>query len=404
MMPSVIQQPKATNHLPDGVEAIVTHMNGESVVQGVRLEEVLHEALNEEANVHKALFDHQAFDKVVNLIAVKKIQAYFLIMSLKNCRPKFAGCTVQLPTVLTKWIGSSFLHYSGVYVEDFIVSSALSEKIKEEFASQHISNGLGLGAFFERERIKIAATNKFGDFPDGIEPAGLVVECGSQNKAAICLLKKFGASLETNPENAVLQFYEHPNISENALNYVEIVDLISKKNSGDAVVQPNAFVASWSGEGGEQQLALSFTEAISTFSSKKVIRVQATSSGNLTPGQNLKDALMSLFMAAQTEIIKRGWLLDDHNFYSTTGFFEALRIHANHEPEVLSALKKMGAMPHFLGTQKMIPAIVEFNKISHAMMGVNLPSAMPFEVVSRPFEAFVPLYMSNLTKGYHLHA
>jgi hypothetical protein len=158
------------------------------------LGDVLNRVLEEEAKAHQAGFDRLGFNNVMDLARAKKSKSFYG----RSPKRRFAKIcwmyVVQFPTVFTAFEGKKFVHYPAVYAEDFFVSPEISAEFRNQTISADNPRGLGLGTYFERERIRIAAHNLYGDLPQGKAPAALIVEHGSENKAAVSLLGKLGLS------------------------------------------------------------------------------------------------------------------------------------------------------------------------------------------------------------------
>jgi hypothetical protein len=194
-------------------------------------------------------------------------------------------------------------------------------------------------------------TNRYGDAPYGMSAQGLIGECSSDNAPSIASLKNLGAAIAKN-ETPILVFEDH--ILGIPPKQKISVEISSLANQTGIPSHTNIFVAQWCGENGEQ-IAASYTEAISTFTGEPVVRVQISSNGKLPDAEHLQDVLYALIEAGDTEIMNRSWI-DGNN----TSSLSCTRIHALDEIEIVEALKGLGAQPRVLGGNPMIPISISF--------------------------------------------
>jgi hypothetical protein len=356
--------------LPGGVKISVVRVNGADTVHGTVLGDVLYKVIENEAQTHGATFNGPGFNNVIEAIKKNKIQAYFVIVAMENCRPQFAGGAIEFPTVITEWNGKKFEFYPGVHGEDTFVVPEISKTFRER------TGGMGLGTYFMHERIRLALTNELGTAPFGMTSRGRVAEFSSHSTAMVKLLTKLGATLGAEQEGAILQFDSAANdIRRKRGVFVETEGLGSKFGENSILTQSNAFVTSWSGNNGNQRIVATFTEAISTFTGEPVVRVQFTSNGNLPKGDELKDALAALITAGRAEIVRRKWLP------KSAEVLPVMRIHALREPEIVSALMELGAVPRMLGPHPMLPVVTNLKNTSAQVVDFPITAAKQLVLV-----------------------
>jgi hypothetical protein len=366
-----------------GVQVGVVRLDGSDIVHVAALGKWLREFIEESAKVHDTDISDEGFNNVIAALAANKIQAYFLIVGWENCQPQFAGGAIQYPTVITEWNGNSFEYYPAIYYEDTYVLPELSAEYRARISKTKAADRVGLGTYFRRERIKFSVTPEDGGAPFGMISRGLIGECSSDNAPSIHSLKKLRAVLG-DAENAVLQLNDIPSTFIGRRGATLTTYGLSSPLV-DAAARSNVFVTKWSSGDGEQQLAATFTEAISTFNGEPVVRVQLASNGYLPHEESLKDILSALIVAGRTEIIERQWLIKSRNI---TDPLSAMLIHVHGPLEVAPILKRitsafaeMGASQRLLGPHRMLPLIANFGDIQDEALGFKVPSAKPLQLL-----------------------
>lgn len=416
--------PGSMTVLPGGLRASVQHMNGQDLVHHAALG-VLSNVIEHEAKAHHAAFQAAQFGKIIDAVKEGKISAYFILAGWENCQPKVAGASVEFPTVITEWDKTTgqFKHYPAVYGEDTcLLSPVLKELVRERPAGKSFPPNMGLGAYFEQERIKRWTTNKFGDAPLGQTARGRVGEFSAHSSAMIKMVTNLNATLGSEQQGTVLEIDGLTRAMKDKWKLpVEVKDIPQGKNA-----YPNIFLAQWSSNDDKQQIVASFTNGISTFTGEQVTRVQITSNGDLPNSGMLQHVLASLLAAGQEEIQERKWgtgrevktpqspviplLGSSKEIYaallaaSQSELVKPIgaaakpghiwnrkvpltRIHALQEPEIGMALRGMGAQARILGTHSMLPGIIDFKNLPQEVLNFDLSQATPIVSV-RPRGAF----------------
>jgi hypothetical protein len=405
--------------LQGGLRAGVLHMNGHDLVHHGVLGDVLYGIIEHEARAHGAEFHGGQFDKIIEAVKTNKVSSYFFLAGWETCRAKIIGGSIEFPSVLTEWDGKQFQHYPAIYGEDTcILPGGLKALVRERPAGRSFPEHIGLGAWFEQERINRWTVNSYGDAPLGMAARGRIGEYSAHSSAMIKILDQFGATRGTEQKDTVLEVNGlTPVMKEKWRLPVEITGLAGNGKHGPS---SNIFLARWVGEGGRQQIAASFTNGLSSFTGDPVARVQITGNGHLPNNGTLQCVLASLLAAGEEEIQMRRWgqprersvrcplipLLGSRTEIYTAlleashdevterrigasdvgrifgGRPPIMRIHALGEPQIIAALMDMGTQIRSLGPHPMLPVVMDFN---------NIPAALnPEPVPARPVKTINP--------------
>ena len=378
-----------------GVRACVERMDGASLFTPSSLAN----AISYDGGAHGAPVKSKALEKLDRAIKTQKADAWFPVVG-----NEVAGGSVEYFTVQTLWDEKKqeFAHYPAIYGEDTSVFSKQSKAFRESTKGAENPKGIGLGTWFEEERIRHWTQNPALEAPYGLVPAARIGEYSPHSAAMIGIFNKLSARLgsETQGIREVDGRDVHP---------AWPMDVDTKKFvTPDGQDLNQVFLTNWSSKDGKQQLVASFTEGISTFTGDSVVRVQFTSNGNLPDKAILKDILASLLSAGQKEIDGRKWGLNSpiaHNTspairlggsngelqisaFSVTGEEIAqrkkpegaaaslMRIHT-FEKDIIDALD---AKTRCLGSHAMRPVMVDFANIPQEILGVAVPPAKPLMV------------------------
>ena len=415
--------------LPGGLKASVLHMNRQDLMHHAAMSDVLANIIEHEAKAHHANFQASQFSKILDAVKDNKISAYFMLAGWNVCRAKMIGGSVEYATVLTEWDGNKFRHYPAIYGEDTcIMRNKLRELIQERPAGKVLPQDIGIGEYFERERIKRWVTNEYGDAPLGQRGRGRIGEFSGHSAAMIKVLDDLGATRGLAQEGTILEINGLTRAMKDKWRLPVDTSVI---DTGKGDSYPNIFLTQWSGEGNKQQIVASFTNGISTFTGDPVTRVQFTSNGNLPNNGVLQSALASLLSAGQEEIVARGWgsTKEQHiqspiipDGVSRQEIYAALlsssqdemlvrkigaihrpriwhdeapimRIHALKEPAISTALSAMGAQTRMLGPHPMLPVVMDFKNVPQRILGVDLDPARPATIkpsnaANEPYYAF----------------
>ena len=399
--------------LPGGLKASVLHMNRQDLMHHSAMGDVLRSVIEHEARAHHANFQAGQFSKIIDAVKDNKISAYFMLAGWDICRAKMIGGSVEYATVLTEWDENKFRHYPAIYGEDTcIMRSKLRELIQECPAGKVLPQNIGIGEYFERERIKRWITNEYGDAPLGQRGRARIGEFSGHSAAMIKVLNDLGATRGVEPEGTILEINGLTRAMKDKWRLpVDIAAIATDKSD----LYPNIFLTQWSGEGSKQQIVASFTNGISTFTGDPVTRVQFTSNGNLPNSGVLQSVLASLLATGQEEIETRGWgsTKEQHiqspiisDGVSRQEIYAALlsssqdemlvrkigaahhpriwndeapimRIHALKEPAIASALSAMDAQTRMLGSHPMLPVVMDFKNVPQRILGVDLDPVRP---------------------------
>jgi hypothetical protein len=329
--------------------------------------------------------------------------------------------------LITKWDGGKFQHYPAMYGEDTcLLSPVLKDLIHERPPNKSLPSNIGLGGYFEQERIKRWTTGQFGDAPLGHTARGRVGEYSAHSSAMIKLMNGLHASLGTEANGTILELDGLTRAMRDKWKFpVEIQEIPVGKGTCH-----NIFLAHWSAEDGKQQIVASFTNGLSTFTGEPVTRVQFTSNGNLPERQILECVLASLLAAGKDVIGEQRWgadkegkllpspiiplagskqdaysaLLDASRSEILTRIGAAasnpalgitppvMRIHALQEPEINAALKSMGAKIRNLGSHPMLPAMIDFKNIPKQNLNFDPAPARPVKIINRTEAANNPIF------------
>ena len=416
--------------LPGGLKASVLHMNRQDLMHHAAMSDVLCNIIEHEAKAHHANFQAGQFSKIIDAVKDNKISAYFLLAGWDVCRTKMIGGSVEYATVLTEWDGNKFRHYPAIYGEDTcIMRNKLRELIQERPTGKVLPQNVGIGEYFERERIKRWVTNEYGDAPLGQRGRARIGEFSGHSSTMIKVLDDLGATRETEQEGAILEINGLTRAMKDKW-HLPVDTSVIVTDKGD--IYPNIFLTQWSGEGNKQQVVGSFTNGISTFTGDPVTRVQFTSNGNLPNNVVLQSALASILSAGQEEIEARGWgSAKEHRIQSPIipvggsrrEIYDALlsssqdemlvrkigavqrpriwndetpvmRIHALKEPAISLALSAMDAQTRMLGSHSMLPVVMDFKNVPQRILGIDLNPARPTTIkpsnaANEPYYAFV---------------
>ena len=360
--------------LPQGIGVNVCRAKGEEISHNPIEHQWLRNLIEGDAKAHGAIVSESSFNKVVNAICAKKIQACFLTVAWDDGEPQYAGGAIEIPSILTEWTGNGFAHYPAVYSEDTYVLPELSAKFRAKTKTDVSPNGRGLGTCFTQERIRLSVSGNPKDLSFGCVSRARISENSVDNIPMLNILKKLGATIEAK-EGTILELNRSPTLAtvrQDVLVTTENLCLVT--NEKGLVPQSNVFLTCWAGDNGAQQIVASFTEAISTFTGKPVIRVQFTSNGFLPEIKNLEHVLDALLSAGRKEILRKGWLSNNR----VAALFPNMRIHALNEPQIISTLKKMGANTRRLGSHPMVPVIANFTRIPDNVVHFEALPARPF--------------------------
>jgi len=326
--------------------------------------------INGDAAAHGTTTDDYCLEKVVRSINSGKAQAVFLKASLEGKELEFAGGAIESPTVYTQWDGNDFVHLPAIYVEDLRIFPNSSELFRKNTISKQNPKGIGLGTWFTHERIRLSIGGKEVEPSFGSISAAKISENIADNGRMRHIAKGLKADIGANDEPVLEIESDLPKIEKKPS--VNIISEMLVKNH-EANIDPNVFVMRWKSLNDEQQIAASFTDAISTFTGKPVIRVQITSNGNVPNNAILKDVISAIIESGKAEAIQRNWS-------GQPGECPVMRIHAVNESKIHNALKEIGARPRFLGAHPMVPVITDYTKIPSEIVDFDDAKLCPYSI------------------------
>ena len=280
--------------LPGNTRVCVGRLDGESPSSL----SVIDHAILHDGTAHNAPVNNKAAIKLHRAVKTAKVDAW-----CPRVDGKPAGASIEFPSILTQWDAAKreFTYYAAIYGEDTSVFADTSKAVRERTKSAGNPKGIGLGTFFEKERIRHWVENATKEAPFGLVPVARIGEYSPHSAAMISIFTKLGAKLGTE-KHGIKEVDGHSIVPKWPVD-VEIKGF----QSPDGKSLNHIFATEWKSRDGSQQISASFTEGISTFTGNPVVRVQIMSNGNLPDKAMLKDVLDSLLVAGQTEIDKREW-------------------------------------------------------------------------------------------------
>lgn len=352
--------------------AVVLRGTLQDAQESVAMREMLRTVIIGNAEAHESCLLEEKLDSVLKAVADNKIQAYFVMLT-DGGLPRFGGGTIRFPSVMTEWNGCSFDHYPAVYREDIFIMPELSAEYRKHNISTQCPKGKGLGTRLTQEDIRLAVCGTPEDRPFGSVAYGLLEECTPNNPRAVHLLERLGALCGSYKDSGVLHFTDK--LLPFALRFYPCVELefLSKAEESDDIC-PNIFAVSWKSDDKQQQIVATFTEAFSTFNGEAIVRVQLKSNGNLPKKDVLRDILFAIIREGEKEIANRDWISIDEDSPVPFMYFHILR-----EPEILQAMKALGANRRILGDNIMLPLSLCFKDIPDGSIDYFVPDAEPFE-------------------------
>ncbi len=335
----------------------------------------LREIINGVAGVHDNQTDENNIQRIAKAIEAGSINACYLKVDFGNGKFHFAGGAIEFPTVFTKRHGDGFAHYPAIYCEDTYVSNVYSTRFRA------ITN-TGLGGYFIQQRIKHAFVAETSVLTPRSFPAARISETALDNIRMANILKKIGGVVWTENESAVLEINENMFAQQTGWDDVPVKteDFFFRPHSEAPVFQPHIFMTSWKNLRTGQQIVATFTEAISTFSGKPIVRVQLTSRGGCPSEMLARNILGALLSAGRDEILNRFWFYDPINLRHA---MSSIKIHVVNEPILASALKSMGARNRMLGAHKLAPVTVNFDNLPEGLSNLAHRPSAPFEHIEQ---------------------
>ncbi|MCL2468907.1 MAG: hypothetical protein FWF24_01575 [Alphaproteobacteria bacterium] len=365
---------------------------------------VLRDTIRHEAKAHSAAFDPVGFRQVMRAMSGGDVEVLFFAAAWDVCDPKIVGAAINFRSLFLQRNGRDIDVHHGIYSEDVCL---LFPKMREIILERPRTKDLpekGLGMPFIQASIDYYSRH---GFKDGTIPIGQAFEFAPSNSKIIAIKEKLGATLGHGEESALLRIAgdRFPDSIFKLPVEVRFVPL------ANGTIDPNNFVVSWESADSRQKIMASFTKGISTFKGTPVTQCQFISNGKIPNTGILQCAVASILQAAEHEIGERCWgslakpwhevspnvplggsaqdvfaalfkaqnvaLLSPKRSVPLLGVIPPpLHIHALQEPEIVSALKSLGAKQRMLGNNPMQTATLDLRKAAERHNAPNRPLAL----------------------------
>lgn len=347
---------------------------------------ILRDSIHHEAKVHGAAFDPVGFRNVMQAMS-EGVEVLFFAAAWDVCDPKIVGATINLRSLFLKKNGNDIDVHRGIYSEDACLLPAELRKLIHERPRTKSLPDVGLGLPLIQASINHFATH---GFKDGSIPVGQTFEFAPSNGKIIAIQEKLGATLGKNEDSALLKI-ESGRFLKDRFKVPVDVQFVSRT---DGTVDPNNFTVSWQNHDESQKIMASFTKGLSTFKGKPITQCQFISNSALPNVSVLESVVFSILKAAEQEIGEGRWGSHHKTVQSPkvpcggnakevfAALFEAqntalllpkrcdplseavppMHIHALQEPEIVAALKSVGAKQRMLGDNPMQTATLDLRK------------------------------------------
>lgn len=280
--------------------AVIPYTQTDPIHRGA-LGSVLRDAVQHEAKVHGAAFNHAGFRNVMKAMAQGDVEVLFFAATWDVCEPKIIGATVNFPSVSLERTGTDITVKRGIYSEDVCI---LPSKIRELIVERPLGGKFpeaGIGTHFIRSSMWHYSI--YG-MRDGSVPAGQTFEFASTNGQIVKIQEQLGTRLGSSADSGLLRLERlRSPIYNKWATAVEVAAL----HLPDGRTDPNNFVVRWSGSDGKQKIEAAFTKGISTFKGTTVTQAQFISNGHLPVMPMVESVLASILKAANFEIRMRRW-------------------------------------------------------------------------------------------------
>jgi len=299
------------------------------------------EIIRGEAGSFGAVFDDKSFDSIIDAIESQKAQAYFLVAKWGVYQPYIIGASLHFSSIITQRQGDGFRHIPAPYIEDICISRKLLSNFMRE-TDAFFPKNCELGACFLSETARLSAQACHN------ETTRFIGEYAANGKMIINVFRQLNSNLGAIEDSAVLEISHLVDIMKDDPDLsICTKELGNEFYPKEHITHSNVFIISWVDEVLKESIVASFSNTISTFSGKSVIRVQITSNGCPEDEYKLRKVIFSLLAAGAKEAQRRLWISNQ----------SMMRVHAFNEPPIVQALKDMGAAPRLLGNNIMLPVI-----------------------------------------------
>ena len=392
---------KNFQQLMGGLNVAILPQIDSDVIHCSTLGGVLRDAIQYEAKVHGATFDPVGFRQVMKAMSTDDVEVLFFAAAWDVCDPKIVGATINFRSLFLQRNGGDIDVHRGIYSEDVcLLPAKMREIIFERPRTKSLPrNGLGLP--FIQASIDYYATH---GFKDGTIPVGETFEFAPTNSKIISIQESLGATLGGVNDSALLKIAGGRLPAGLFKLPVEVRYVLR----ADGTIDPNNFVVSWESPNARQKIMASFTKGLSTFKGTPVTQCQFISNGQTPNTGILHCAVASILQAAEFEIRERSWgsltksrhevspsvpltgsaqeifaalfkaqnvgLLSRQRSNPLLGFAPPpIHIHVLHEPEIVAALKALGAEQRELGSRPMQTASLDLRKAAVRHNAPNRP-------------------------------
>lgn len=377
---------------------------------------VLRDAINHEAKVHCASFDHTGFRNVMKAMATGAVEVLFFAAAWDLCEPKIIGATINFPSVSLERKGDEIITKRGIYSEDVCILPPMVRDLIIERPTGGAFPEAGIGTHFIQASMQHFSIN---GMRGGEIPAGQTFEFAPHNGKIVKIQEQLGARLGKDQDSSLLRL---PSLTDTIRDKwtmpVEVVGVQLPDGSSD----PDNFIVQWSGAARKQKIEAAFTKGISTFKGTTVTQGQFISNGHLPDAPMVESVLASILNAADQEIRSRRWgqvnsalpkqfspsipLLGDKRqafsalmraqndeLFSPVSGCEGLitgvkppplHIHALNEPQLVAGLRSLGAETRLLGPNAMQTASLDLAKATATESAVRPLKLIGSEAANAP--------------------
>lgn len=347
-----------------------------SIFKYEELHDALHDVMHQEAKAHGVTFNTEGLNSVIHSISNGDLEVLFYSAAWDMHNPQIVGATLNFRSVFFQRNGNTINVHHGLYSEDICL---LPRKLRDLIRERPLTKKLpceGLGIHFVRASIDYYSQQ---GFIDGVIPIGEIFEFAPSNSKIVAIQKKMGTKLGSNEDSALLKITSERQ-ANNRYNLPVDLYLVPLINGS---IDPNNFVVSWISTDNQQKIMASFTKGISTLRGTPVIQGQFISNGDVPNDRITRSVISSILDFAKHEISKRFWandIMPKTDIESTSSRVDTvipIHIHVFKEPEIIKALKFLGAEQRMLGDTPMQTAALDLRKAAKRHDG----SCKPLELI-----------------------
>jgi hypothetical protein len=230
-----------------------------------------------------------------------------------------------------------------------------------------------LGAYLVGEIIRASAAVGYVSQNSQHSSRSLIAEYSPKSNSVSAILDAFNARTGSAEDSGVLELLAAPYHGDTP---VQISSLMYAGSDDIPQEYSNVFSVECSEENQAPHLVATFTSGISSFTGSSIIRIQIVSNGCYSSEGTTEAMVRSLIAAGCCEIERRGW----HSRTTDDRSPIPMRIHILNEPQIRSALLKIGAVPRLLGANLMMPLSIDFQNIPQKDLLRELIPATPIQL------------------------